>query len=111
MFNLLSGKKTYIVLALFVVAVLLWAFNVVEIPEQIWAILVALGFGAVRSALRAIQPNTGYKTYIAVVGAVVISAAQMLGLSVPAEIITLIYTVTGSLGVVGIRDAVNKLQE
>ena len=112
----LQGKKTYIVVGLFVIAGLVFALNAagvidLDIPETVWAVIAALGFGAVRSALRAIQPNHGWKTYAAVLATVFISAVDMLGLNIPLEVISLIYTVTGSLGVIGIRDAVNKLKE
>jgi len=110
MTTFLQGKKTYIVLGLFLIAFCLWQFAGIEIPEQIIAILVAFGFGAFRSALRGIQSNQGWKTYIAVIATIVISSVDLLGFNISQEMITLIYTVTGSLGVIGIRDAVSKLK-
>jgi len=47
----LDGKKTYIVAILTGIAGVLTAFGIV-IPELVWAILGALGLGAVRDAIK-----------------------------------------------------------
>ena len=108
--GILSGKKTYIVLGLFLIAAVAGLAFGVDVPETVWGLLAALGFAAVRSALKAVNGNTGWKTYAAAGITVLISGAELLGLNIPLEVITLIYTVTGSLGIVGIRDAVTKLK-
>lgn len=107
MFDFLQGKKTYIILAAFLVLAVLTMFLSVEVPEEIWPILVALGVGAIRSAMTAISGNKGWKTYLAVVATLVMSVCQYLGIALPFEII---YTILAALGVVGVRDAVKKLE-
>jgi len=48
--KLIDGKKTYICMALVAIGAVL-QFQGIVIPEYVWTILVALGLGAVRSAV------------------------------------------------------------
>jgi len=102
--NFLNGKKTYIIVALFVVAFV--AAQFIPIPEYVWGILGALGLGAVRSALQKVSGNAGWKTYLAAISVAVVSVLSALGISLPLEVV---YSVLGALGVVGVRDAINDI--
>lgn len=55
--NFLSGKKTFFVAALIAIGAGLTAFTEIEIPEAAWAILGALGLGAVRVGMQKAEPN------------------------------------------------------
>lgn len=50
----IDGKKTYIVSILIGVGAYL-QYSGIEIPEVVWPILLALGLGAVRSALKKLE--------------------------------------------------------
>lgn len=50
--ELLKGKKTFIIALLIAVAAGITAFTSFEIPEAAWAILAALGLGAVRVGMK-----------------------------------------------------------
>ncbi len=52
--GLLSGKKTYIIVLLIAIGAGLKTYGIV-IPEVAWAILAALGLGAVRSAISKVE--------------------------------------------------------
>lgn len=105
--DFLKGKKTYVLVGLFVVLFILSAVVGLAVPEAVWAILAALGVAAVRSALADISGNNGWKTYVAAVAVVIISLLSELGVALPLEIV---YSVLTALGVVGVRDAINKIK-
>lgn len=103
----LEGKRTYLVAILFLAGVIVpVAFGVI-IPEWIFGILGALGLGALRLAISSVNGNKGWKTYVSAVAVAGVSIASGLGVVLPLDII---YGVLGSLGVVGVRDAVDKLK-
>jgi len=52
--NWLQGKKTYIIVGLVIVGVILTVIGIV-IPPAIWIVLGALGLGAIRSAVEKIS--------------------------------------------------------
>ena len=107
MFKFLDGYKTKIILGLFVVAMALLLFSTVTIPEEVWAMLVALGFAGIRSAMAAISGNKGWQTYVAAGATIAISVCSMVGVSLP---LTEIYAGLTAFGVKGVRDAVKKLE-
>lgn len=108
MFKFLDGYKTKIILGLFVVAMALLLFSTVVIPEEVWAILVALGVAGVRSAMAAISANKkGWQTYVAAAATIVISVCSIAGIPLP---LTEIYIGLTGFGVKGVRNAVDKLK-
>ena len=48
--KLINGKKTYIVMVLVALGSVL-QYKGIVIPEYVWSVLLALGLGAVRSAI------------------------------------------------------------
>jgi hypothetical protein len=105
MLDFLKGKKTYIVVGMFTVLAVLVALNN-PIPEYVFALLGALGLGALRLALADVSGNKGWKSFAAAGAVVAIAVLQALGVVLPYEAI---YAVLGALGVAGVRDAVGKL--
>ena len=110
----LEGKRTFVVIGLFLVLAIASLFivgpgGVSIVPEWIYALLGAIGFGFLRSAISRLSGNKGWKTYAAVGAVVVISLIQALGVVISPEIFTTIYAIFGSLGIVGIRDALGDL--
>lgn len=103
-----KGKKTYVVAGLLLLAVLVPVLFKVQVPEQVYAILAALGLGAVRLALADVSGNQGWKSYVAVGVVVVVAVLDALGVSLPLD---LIYGFAGVLGLVGVRDAVTKIKQ
>jgi hypothetical protein len=107
MLEKLKGKRTYILAALLVVVVLVPVVFKVQIPEQVFAALAALGVGAVRLALMELSENHGWKTFAAVGIVLVVAVCQSLNVALPYD---LIYSLAGVFGLVGIRNAVDKLK-
>ena len=58
----LEGKKTFIMIGLFAILAALSLIAGVVVPEWTWAILAALGVGAIRSAVKSLSGNSGWKT-------------------------------------------------
>lgn len=108
MFKFLAGYKTKVMLALFVVAIALALFTSVTVPQEVWAILVSLGFAGVKSAMVAIGTKRGWQTYTAVVATIGVSACSLFGVEMPIPLET-IYAGLTAFGVKGVRDAVGKL--
>jgi hypothetical protein len=104
---MLKGRKTYIMAGLLAVAVLVPVIFNVQIPEAAYAVLAALGLGAVRSAMADISGNAGWKTYAAVGVVIAVAVCETMGVKLPYD---LIYGIAGVLGLVGVRDAVGKLK-
>jgi len=104
----LQGKRTYIVVALFLAAVIVPIVARVPIPVWVYGILEALGLAAIRAAVAAVSGNQGWKTYAAAGVVALVSIANAVGLALPLD---LILSVVGALGIAGVRDAVNKLAE
>lgn len=110
----LEGKRTFIMIGLFLILAIASLFivgpgGVSIVPEWVYAILGAFGFGFLRMAISKLSGNKGWKTYAAVGAVVVISLIQALGVAISPEIFATIYAIFGSLGVVGIRDALADL--
>ena len=53
--NFIQGKKTYVVVASAVVLGTLSGLDIFVVPEEIWAVLAALGLGSLRSAAKKIE--------------------------------------------------------
>ena len=104
--NFLKGKKTIIVMVLFAVLAVVSLLTNIDVPEGVYAILGALGLGFLRAGVTKLSDNAGWKTYVAVVAAIGIGFFQTLGVDLPFEVI---YTVLGSLGIVGVRDALKDI--
>ena len=103
----LKGKKTYIIVALFAIAVIIPAATDFVIPEWVFGILGALGLGAVRLGIQSVSGNTGWRTYLAAIVVGFVAIADAVGWTwIPVE---MIYTLAGALGLVGIRKAVADL--
>ena len=103
MFN---GKKTYLIAGLFLAGVIVpLAFGIV-IPDYVFGILGAIGLGTLRAGIQSVSGNHGWKTYLAAVAVAAISVLQGLGVNLPLDVI---YGILGSLGVIGVRDAVSKI--
>ena len=51
----IQGKKTYLVVAASVVLGTLSGLDIFVVPEEIWAVLAALGLGSLRSAAKKIE--------------------------------------------------------
>ena len=100
--NFLKGKKTIIAMCLFAVLAVVSLIPNITIPEGAFAILGALGLGFLRAGVTKLSGNAGWKTYVAVVAAIGIGFLQTLSIELPFETI---YTILGSLGIVGVRDA------
>ena len=72
-------------------------------------ILAGLGLGTLRSAITKLSGNTGWKTYVAVVATVGIGVVQALGIVISPEIMSTIYTLLGTFGVIGVRSALKEV--
>uniref|UniRef100_A0A6M3X593 Uncharacterized protein n=1 Tax=viral metagenome TaxID=1070528 RepID=A0A6M3X593_9ZZZZ len=110
----LEGKRTFIVIGLFLILAIASLFIVGQggasiVPEWVYTLLGAIGFGFLRSAVTKLSGNKGWKTYAAVGAVVVISLVQAFGVVITPEIFTTIYAICGSFGIVGIRDALADL--
>ncbi len=51
----IQGKKTYLVVAASVVLGTLSGLDIFVVPDEIWAVLAALGLGSLRSAAKKIE--------------------------------------------------------
>jgi hypothetical protein len=105
----LKGKRTYIVIAAFVVLAIL-TFSGVFIPEWIYGALTALGLGFIRAGIQAVSGNKGWKTYAAAGAVGLISLGDALNIGFIVQNAELIYTLCTAFGVIGVRDAVKKLK-
>ena len=103
----LKGKKTFIVVAVFVVLVALGLVLKVAVPEWVYAILGALGLGGLRAAVTTISGNRGWKTYLAALSVAVVAVLNALGVNLPYETV---FMALGALGVVGVRDALRGVE-
>ena len=103
------GKKTFIAVVVFVVMAVVSLLFSVAIPEWAWTILAAFGLGFIRSAMTDLSGNSGWKTYVAVIAAGGLGGVQAFGLTIPPDVLTGIYAVLGTFGVVGVRDALKKI--
>jgi len=106
--TMLKGKKTFILAGLLLVAVLVPIVLKVPVPEAAYAVLAALGLGAVRLALADLSQNQGWKTYAAVGLVILVAVLETIGVKIPYD---LLYGFAGVIGLVGIRDAVGKLEQ
>ncbi|MCK5347663.1 MAG: hypothetical protein KAR20_29850, partial [Candidatus Heimdallarchaeota archaeon] len=100
----LQGKKTYLAIGAFVVLATLMLLNV-AIPDFVWTLIAAAGLGGIRSGIKDISGNKGWKTYAAVIAAAGLGTLQALGVTLPPDLLTGLYSGLGALGVVGVRDA------
>jgi len=105
----LQGKKTYFIIGAFVVLAFLMLIVNLAIPEFVWTLLAATGLGFLRSGIKSISGNKGWKTYAAVIATAVLGVLQALGVAIPPDLLTGLYSGLGALGVVGVRDAVSKI--
>jgi len=106
MIKFLQGKKTFIVMGLFAILAVIVLLVNVDVPEGAYAILAALGLGALRSAVTHLSKNKGWKTYAAVIATVGIGVLQLLNIQLPYEVI---FGGLASFGVVGVRDALKDI--
>ena len=101
----LKGKKTILTMvAVAILAIVSLVFSVV-MPDWAWTILAGLGFGFFRAAITHLSKNTGWKTYVAVASFIALGGLQAFVVTIPPDILTAIYGILGSFGVVGVRDA------
>ena len=105
----LQGKKTYFIIGAFVVLSALVLIVNLAIPDYVWTLLAAAGLGAIRSGIKDISGNKGWKTYAAVITATGLGTLQALGITIPPDLLTGLYSGLGALGVVGVRNAVKKI--
>ena len=106
----LKGKRTYIIVGLFVLLSVLMQGLAVGIPQWVFGFLEALGLVTIRLAIQAISGNAGWRTYVAALVVGVIALADALGLAWLAPYYDMIYTVLGGLGIMGVRKAVETLK-
>ncbi len=109
--NFLKGYKTFITFGLFAALAVASLVLKVEVPEGVFAVLAALGFASFRAGVTKISGNSGVKTYAAVLATIGLEGARLFGLNLSPEIVTTIYGVLASLGVVGVRDALKDIRE
>ena len=110
MIKFLQGKKTFIVVALFVILAVVVLLAKVDMPDGIYAIFAALGLGGLRVGITHLSKNKGWKTYVAVIATAGIGALQLLGIELPFGLtFEVIYGGLASLGVVGVRDALRSV--
>lgn len=107
---MLTGKKTYIVAALFLIAMLAPVLFGFTPPEWVWGVLSAAGLAAVRMAIQELNGVHGWKTYAASAAVFVIAMLNASGVAIPPEVLDGVYAVFGALGIVGVRNAVEKLK-
>jgi len=105
----LQGKKTFIVIGAFAVLATLMLIANLEIPGFVWTLLAATGLGCLRSGIKDVSGNKGWKTYGAVIATTGLGVLQVLGIEIPPDLLTGLYSGLGALGVVGVRDAVKKI--
>ena len=105
----LKGKKTFITLALFAILAVVSLIVNVEVPDFVYVILAGLGLGFLRSAVTHLSGNSGWKTYVAVVATVTLGILQAIGIVLSPEILGTIYTILGTFGVIGVRDALAEI--
>lgn len=113
--ELLSGKKSYVIgggIILGALFLLLTQYTFENVPEAVWLILNGLGFGAIRAGINSVSPNDnqGWKTYAAALILTGLGAAKLGGVELPADIFASIIAASEGLGVVGIRNALNKIE-
>ncbi len=105
----LDGKKTFIAIGLFVALAVISLIVGVVVPTWVFTILGALGLGFLRLAVKHLSGNSGWKTYGAVIATAGLGLTQAFGLTLTPEVLTTVYTVLGSLGIVGVRDALSEI--
>ena len=106
----LKGKKTYIIVGLFVALFVVQSFVLSDgqvVPEWVFGLLSGVGLAAIRAAFQDVSGNKGWKTYLAAFVVAGVSVANGLGLTLPLDAI---YGICSVLGVVGVRDAIKKLK-
>ena len=105
----LKGKKTIIAMAVVAILAVVSLLASVTVPEWAWTILAGLGLAFIRTAITHLSGNSGWKTYVAVVAFVVLGGLQAFGVVLSPEILTAIYGLFTSFGIVGVRKALNEI--
>jgi len=105
----LNGKKAYLIALLFAVLVLIPVLTGEIVPEKVFAVAGAIGFGFIRLAIQKLSGNKGWRSYAAVVVVVGITVSTSVGLVISPQILEMIYGGSVVLGIVGARKAVGDL--
>jgi len=108
MLNFLKGKKTYLVAVIFLLLVVLPSVSSVVVPEWVYALLGALGLGAIRAGVQKISGNKGWKTYVAAFAVAVLSVLNALNIKLPLDV-EVLYGIFSALGIIGVRDAMKEI--
>lgn len=106
-----KGKKTIITMAVVAILAIVTIIANVTIPDFIWTTLAALGLGFMRASITHLSGNSGWKTYAAVFAFVVLGGLQAFGIVIPPDLLTAIYGLLTSFGIVGVRDALKEIPE
>ena len=114
MLKWLEGKKTFIIAGLILlggVLILVTGLDFNEIPEFAWILVNAAGLAVVRDGLNSASKmdNKGWKSYLAAGLLAVLGGLKAIGVDIPPEIMNGIWVAVDGFGLVGIRDAVNKI--
>ena len=104
--RLLKSRTFWIVIG-FVALVIVQGAGVV-LPEFVMPVLAALGLGFYRASIAAVSGNKGWKTYASALVIGALGVLQQFNIVFPYEIV---YTITGAFGIVGVRDAHEKLKQ
>ena len=102
----LKGKKTYIVA--FMVAVVIFLHMIgIQIPDEVYVILGALGVSGLRAAISKLPTsNKGKKTYITAGITAILSTLDLLKIvNIPNEIYGALITLAGVFLRIGIKKA------
>jgi hypothetical protein len=110
--NWLDGKKTYIIgfgIILGSAFLLLTQWEITDVPDFVWLIINGLGLAALRVGIQAVSENDnkGWKSYVAAGAIVALGGLKMAGIEFPVEVLVALE----GLGLIGIRDAVNKIEK
>jgi len=106
MMNFLKGKKTYIIVGIFLILAIITFTPSISIPIWVFTILGALGLAAYRTGIADISGNKGWRSYTSAVLVAAFSVLQALKINLPFETI---YIILSALGFVGVRKAVSDI--
>lgn len=110
--NFLKGKKTFLIIGIFAILAVLSLIANLVVPDWAWALLAASGLASIRDSIKHLSGNKGWKTYAAVIATVGMSVFQAITkVEIPPEVLTTIYTILGTFGIVGVRAALKGISE
>ena len=110
MLEWINGKRTFFIGGLIILGsifLLLTKFDINSVPDFIWLVLNGFGLAAIRAGITSVSKNDkkGWKSYLAAISILVLGSLRIFGVEFPPEILVGLE----GLGIVGLRDAINKI--